>query len=138
MILYRGNSIGFQKNGLDSNTGIFVKKKKKESPSSLYQQWENYPESPVLTSEFPYQCITSSNGSSRYLFVFTDKFYFSGTRLRSTNNIYGYLLTGQTWVDQGGFASFNTNVSNTSRLYEANNDIYTDLTFTTVFFSKTT
>jgi len=102
---------------------------------SDYQQWENYPDSPLKTEDYPYQFIQNSGGIIRLFCsafpiynVATTKPYFTGAYLRFNYNT--------VWESQ---ASYSGGLYNNNGTYlESNNPIYTDATLTTVFFAKTT
>lgn len=119
-------------------------------PAPDYQPWDGYPDSPVLTADYPYQVIFDVNYNypeySNFLFVSKDKLSHSLVdsnsrhELRTSNDQIGgkrYDLIDGVWV-------FNSNtIAITYRvdygiLHETNSDIYTDATLTTVYFAKTT
>lgn len=106
-------------------------------PTPDYQTWENYPDSPVLTEDYPYQVVFDYAGSKK-LWVTTEPFsLYSANELRiktfgATPNIY-YTLNAGVWLLIGAY-----NVQTFTTLEETNNDIYTDATLSAVYFAKTT
>lgn len=106
-------------------------------PVSLYQEWDSYPDSPLLTTDYPYQFLFDHGGVKKLVLA-----KYKCFRYNSTSNIYIqpydltsvlYTLSGDTWTLVG---NYNTYAYTT--LLQANNDIYTNNTYTTVYFAKTT
>jgi hypothetical protein len=96
---------------------------------SEYQQWSGYPQSPELTTDFPYQCVVDDT----WLLLCTNPMYVYLTSYLA-QTIRRYKLVAGNWVMWDGSiqqASFGT-------INEANSDIYTDETLITVYFTKTT
>lgn len=117
-----------------------------------YQSWDIFTvDSPVLTANYPYQVIIRSyfnGGFSVYLYVSTRPIYYvstvktlyfgtvAGSSVTSEGSYYILETDVWTFVDNMNIRNLNTGFANT--FYECNADIYTDNTFTTVYFSKTT
>jgi hypothetical protein len=115
---------------------VYVNGKRKTSgggaaPPNPYQEWSGYPDSPVLTSEYPYQFI--GDYGAPYLITSTSKIYKDGTILRMTaaNN---YIFIEGEWSLTGT----NYDHANVPTMLQANADVYADATLTTVWFTKTT
>ena len=105
-----------------------------------YQEWENYPDSPDLTSSYPYQFIIYNTYYHRYdLYVSMGKLYESesspGLIYASGNvNIYKYINDSwEFWFSENGSAP-----GLIENVVENNAPIYTDSTCTTVLVPKTT
>jgi len=109
---------------------------KGSAPASPYQQWANYPESPVLTENYPYQFI-ATYGATPYLIASTHVVWGGGSydyRNTSGSAMKRYYYSGESWVAS-------TSVTMLSSSYvpvEANEDIYANSALTTVHFAKTT
>lgn len=123
-----------------------------------YQQWENYPDSPVLTSDYPYQYIYDTGAdplleTAVYLFGFDVPAYIvedSGYQfIKNTGSgFYAYIAADvdpNAWYIDGMYyftpdieAAYGMSENLLDILKEANADIYTDNTFTNVYFAKTT
>lgn len=103
-----------------------------------YQQWASgYPQSPVLTANYPYQFLVI-NGTYTYLRVSTGKFYIDGTVTRCVAEFKQWASISQgAWGGEATYA-----VGSGKSLYggiiQANNDVYTSSALTTVYFAKTT
>lgn len=156
-LLYSGTGLSFADTGLASDTvyyyklfsaynvdgatyyseGISTSETTQTNSVSDYQPWENYPDSPVLTEDYPYQVVFDYAGGKR-LWVTTEPFsLYSANELRiktfgATPNIY-YILNAGGWLLIGAY-----NVQTFTTLEETNNDIYTDTTLSSVYFAKTT
>lgn len=114
---------------------------------SLYQQWSGYPQTPndAATATYPYQCIYNNNTDAQKVLIVSDKkLYRNG--LNNTINVinanvrfYKYNTSTQSWVFWFTTSGSNslTNL-NAVTLLQANADIYTDSSFTTIYFAKTT
>jgi hypothetical protein len=118
------------------------------APVSEYQEWDGYPDSPRLTTEYPYQCVYSLAGIY-YLIISGDPFYkvYTGGKYRlltsATTTAYGYYITtkGNAWIDNfGPYDDYAELVVATNDFIfeEANNDIYGEIELSTVVFAKTT
>lgn len=108
----------------------------------LYQNWDNYPDSPLLTSpNHNYQIITSFNGlpDERFLHLATNKFYMvNGINTITNSGAWTtYRLVGGIWEYHSINSSWQTG-GTIDIFIEANNDVYTDSSLTTVYFAKTT
>lgn len=155
-LLYSGTALSYSDTGLSAETTYYYKlftqydvdgwmfysagqiaNATTEPGATSYQQWENYPDSPVLTEDYPYQVVFDYAGGKK-LWVTTAPFsLYSANELRIktfgvTPNIY-YELNAGDWLQIGAY-----NVQTFTTLEEANNDIYTDSTLSTVYFAKTT
>jgi len=108
-------------------------------PVSLYQQWTNYPQSPVLTADYPYQAIGYIPGNGNYyLLCGSQKFYHTvDFSITSSVPFATYRKDGSVWTFSSNSVSFNINNDN-SNIKECNNDIYTSALLTTVRIAKTT
>lgn len=134
------------------------------TPGSEYQKWTGYPSSPVLTVDYPYQCIVKKvSDNITYLFVCPDNITYSpGPPLSTTYfssilrafRVYSYAtgrwvyvdgkwvwesLPGE-WVYETDSGAYGT-VYADPPILEANTIVYEkDLLnpLTTVFFAKTT
>jgi len=122
---------------------VYVNGKRKTSgggaPPSLYQEWAGYPDSPVLTADYPYQFITSA--ADTFVMVSTGRYYVGSSYLRAELDSYNpagmYLLSAGSWhyiADIGATQAIDLVTS----LKENNCPIYTDNTYTTVAYAKTT
>lgn len=126
--------------------------------SSDYQQWEDFPQSPRLTADYPYQCIFhTANYNDYYLCVSTYPIVIGpygdsgGAQIRpltpSTQLRYGTRSVGGAWTDFSGMEIFLTTTATAgytaSRdrlvglLMESNHDILEDVEGGSVLFSKT-
>ena len=110
--------------------GVMVSAVTGEAPPP-YQQWENYPDSPLLSADYPYQYIRGDNNTLTMTNVAMVADQGSAVIGK------GYILTNGVWVytyDLNGVYSIGIN----SVLAEANYIIYLDHSNTTIFFDKTT
>ncbi|MFA5305982.1 MAG: hypothetical protein WC365_00895 [Candidatus Babeliales bacterium] len=100
-----------------------------------YQPWTTYPDSPVLTSLYPYQVIFSAGANIRLVVNSAPWYYnFSGdTQVKSASVGKLYQLNTGVWE----YISDADNYSYTT-LLQANADVYDSSSLTTVFFAKTT
>lgn len=120
--------------------GLGLMKQKNKKAISLYQEWNELPNSPVLTTSKPYQFIHSNYSSfGPTLFVSSSKICRNGgltNLIASSGMLSEYHLSGDTWVlyDDATYA-YNTNSNNVA---QSNSDIYTDSSLTTVYIPKTT
>lgn len=105
-------------------------------PAPDYQPWENFPDSPVLTEDYPYQFVAADAPFS-YLFVSTGRVYNSSGYARCDAAGVLYERTTGAWVFLVS-VNANSNIVLSSKIVEANADIYTDSSLTTVYFAKTT
>lgn len=104
-------------------------------PPPPYQDWANYPDSPVLTETYPYQAIINYGGSP-YLIVATLPLWISGGKI-ATSGIMRYGMYVTTSWAMSGSDRINDPFPQNS-IYEANSNIYTDVSLTTIHFAKTT
>ena len=104
---------------------------------NLYQQWSGFPQSPVSILEYPYQAVLEyTSGGYPYLIVSTQPIYCNSGTLFSTSGTFRRYKYSAGWVYEGVTGS-GPIISN-YLFRQANNDIYTDSTLTTVRFAKTT
>lgn len=108
---------------------------------SDYQQWVAYPQSPVLTEEYPYQSIVYYTFAM--LVVSTKPYYFhdaNNTLLASEalhRRIYGYENGAWVlWNDNN--ISANLEVSGANSFYQSNCDVYLESAMEEIYFHKTT
>ena len=117
-------------------------------PTPDYQPWESYPDSPVLTADFPYQVVYTLENSTTRLLVSETQI----TRQNRSNNCYlkagvGLHLFNKpaaVWVDISGYnedvgweSKYQMYDAGPGDLIEANQDVFV-YGGTTVFFAKTT
>jgi hypothetical protein len=101
-----------------------------------YQEWASYPDSPVLTADYPYQAITH-DPVKPLLLVSTGAYYTDGTWLEGVQITKVYRIVAEAWsywFDQPAISD----IIQSEYLVQANNDIYTNNTLTSVYFAKTT
>lgn len=106
-----------------------------ESP---YQQWaDGYYQSPILTADYPYQLLVI-NGVYTYLRVSTGKFYVDGTSIRCIDAFSQWTSTSKgDWASRVDYA-IGSSKGLYSGIIQANNDVYTSVALTTVYFAKST
>jgi len=109
-------------------------------PTSPYQEWTNYPNSPILTSTYPIQCIVKAfSYSGPVLLVSTNVFYTplsqAVTVVTGTYMIYD-LIDGE-W-QYNSTTSTNYDWGSSGGIQEANHNIYSDINQISVYFYKTT
>lgn len=118
---------------------------KNKKAVSLYQEWENAPDSPVLTANYPYQVVVDvlpSFGSDFVLIVSNMKIRRNpdGTfQTSSTATTKSYYNPSGSWVlmnSETGPLNFGSPPG--VFISEANNDVYSDTGYSVVYFSKTT
>lgn len=95
---------------------------------SGYQKWSGYPDSPVNSAEFPFQCVTRYSGSVGL--------YVSETQIWHRDQLdcmlgdlnytgVSYLLVNGAWVfDKDSGAHFMSDDHSDNNVYESNCDIY--------------
>lgn len=106
--------------------------------STVYQKWDGYPDSPMSITSYPYQMITNY-GTDYYLLLFISPIrryinlseFYDGDNIANTKL---YLLTNGNWV----FLEDITTIVTDHVIQQANNDVYTNDTLTTILFAKTT
>jgi hypothetical protein len=105
-----------------------------------YQPWTSYPDTPVLTEDYPYQCIINYSG---YWLVccgieicteFAGSYYIKSV---GVNILSLYTYSGSAWSFYGTVSSVRMGASSVDFI-EANNDVYTSPLKSAVAFSKTT
>jgi len=86
-----------------------------------YQQWAAYPDSPELTSSYPYQAITRYL-TFYYVFMSPSRLFYTGGYINSsgTSDAAFYSLNGSVW--EGG--NFNETQLPADEVIEANYDVY--------------
>lgn len=117
--------------------------KRKAGPGAPpFQKWGNgLPDSPVLSKDYPHQCVVINSDLTLYLLAHTIKFYTydSGLPRYVTSYLGGqypnfkvFKLDAGAWVAQADTSSFTT-----QDLYQANSDIYAGSSYSTIAFAKT-
>lgn len=102
---------------------------------TLYQEWSGYPDSPDLTSAYPYQAIYySQNYNSTYRMLSTSPLWKESNLLKGVAGTKVSMFYAGAWEPLENL----TTQGQTILIYEANNPIYTDATLTTVHFAQTT
>lgn len=157
-LLYSGAGLSYADTGLASDTtyyyklftiydvdgmtyysnGIAASSTTQQASTPGYQPWENYPDSPVLTSDWAYQSIFfRADVTLIYLLLAKQNpFYFSNNRMYFNGDLLRYKYENGNWTYSA--ATFGNSYVDCNEIYEANNDIYTSSAYTTVFFPKTT
>jgi uncharacterized repeat protein (TIGR02059 family) len=102
----------------------------------LYQQWTTYPNTPDLTSAYPYQLI-GNNGGTIMLFVSTGKYHRSVSTIVNSSAFYYYTFSGGAWTGRH-FVPGGNGTTKDNTILQCNHAIYTDSTYTTIFFNQTT
>lgn len=99
--------------------------------------WSGYPISPLLTTDYPYQCIFDEPGYT-FLNLSKTKFYKLNNYLQvESGQFYVYKLENGVWNYL--LTAYNMNYFGTNKILTATNcDIYTDATFTTVISNQNT
>lgn len=110
------------------------------SQAPVKQGWIDFPDSPVLNTDYPYQAVVKTSDSSAiYLCVATAKLIADGTGLKSTGTGKRYSYVNGQWtgeVSVGANEYFATPCA-LAQFYEANYTVYTDSSYGTVFFTRT-
>lgn len=116
---------------------------RKQATNKEYQSWTGYPDSPVLTYEYPNQCIANN----LYLFCgirsVSEPYVLPNYHILQygVNHYIGNYFNVRVYgLVDGGWVLLNSGVSAVyyDVLNEANSDIYTDTNYNVVYFSKTT
>jgi hypothetical protein len=99
-----------------------------DSTGGLYQQWDNHPDSPVLTSNFKYQFIMIHN-LIKYLYVSNGIYAqrFSGSLTLAPvfpNPTQGYTLNNGVWVRTDALVIQGWEVNYVGTILESNENIY--------------
>lgn len=107
---------------------------------SGYQRWDGYPDSPLLTEDYPYQVIFLRSTGTAFLFMSkTPIFTYESDGLQSTGTGESWYKAPQyAWLFTGAGDGIKFSESVVGSILQANNDVYTDNTFTTVRFAQTT
>jgi hypothetical protein len=107
---------------------------------SLYQKWDGYEDSPLLTSLYPYQMIVEGLGLVR-LILSEGIIYRNGVAHNSkgyTFKVYDWSNTSG-WVIKGTYQSTTNIIDSRDYVYkQANYDIYIDSSLTGIIFESTT
>jgi hypothetical protein len=120
---------------------IYVNGKRKTSgggapPANPYQQWAGYPDSPLLTDDYPYQAIIRYT-ATYYIVLTTAKLYHdTDDKVRAVGGvaIKQYTYSGGVWV----YSHDRTDISSVYSFSQANNDVYWEVGCTTTWFAQTT
>jgi hypothetical protein len=163
-LLYQGTATSYNNSGLTESTryyykiftvytdgvslfyssGVSSSAKTEVTPVDLYQKWENYEDSPLLTSDYHYQCIYTHSGGTM-LIMCNDEITQRNGRLQplnfGTSVFVAYGLVGSTWT----YATNSlTQTQILTGIAESNTDIYTvvyvapNFVKTTLYFAQTT
>lgn len=109
------------------------------NPNDGYQEWANYIPSKKLTVDYPYQCIVSySTEDFDFLFMSANPIYRLDDGLRLSGGYYVYYGNGGFWASTSSGAQITAGIGVIDQYIEANNDVYTDETLTSVLFEQTT
>ena len=104
-----------------------------------YQKWSGYPDSPVKTSDYPYQVLYGSIEVGLYLVISPNSFYAYPLRSDANATRYMYDTENKTWALNDTINAGNIILNaGGSTLIQRNNPVYTDDTLTVVNFAKTT
>ena len=112
------------------------------TPPAPNQVWASHPDSPVLTADYPYQLIAMA-GTQTWLLCGTApifaQFGTNWTSLEPFNCYFYRSYETPNWTNNGNpySSGIATNLGELTGV-EANEDVYTDITLTTVLFAKTT
>lgn len=111
---------------------------KKIEPIPDYQPWTSYPDSPVLTEDYPYQFIREKSSGTVILLVSDTPFehYYSAIYNESDNIAPAYVLNGDTWDSAGSVNPGNAVIIGTYYVTQSNFDIYDR--DGSIYFAKTT
>lgn len=117
------------------------------SPIPDYQDWANYPDSPLLTTSYPSQLICQRYNGDIYLLMDNASPYYleSNDETIATVNdgvhVKWYKLTGGVWeLIVGNYYSFylGWNIKTNNAIKECNGNVYNNSTLTTIYKNKTT
>lgn len=101
---------------------------------SEYQKWSGYPDSPVKTSDYPFQSISTRYGAVNLVYSENRPYAASGIPglVNASGSLHQKVLNSGNWIysDDVGNRTFDS-------IYENNYDIYTTATMSTVYKSKT-
>lgn len=107
----------------------------------LYQKWDGYPDSPVLTTQYPYQAIVLS-GSNITLLVSSGQIYlYESGRLSVVlgSNCKAYELISSNWTLLSSYTNYQYSWwYGYGSFIQANNDIYNNSSLSVVLFNRTT
>lgn len=112
---------------------------------NTYQQWNGYPQNPLLTSMYPYQAIVKGNSGSYLLFMSTNKIYkiwssgYYCWLVGTTGTFKCYTLSNGAWISpsSGTNQSILGAGSNQSvqEIFQANDYVYTDSSYGTTCYN---
>lgn len=103
-----------------------------------HQPWANYPDTPVLTVDYPCQAIIIYLGNAQ-LIVSSKPFFRSGETINvNASSVKVYNFSGGIYTQAYSSSNYSGALVVFSSISEANNNIFTDATLTTVYFAKTT
>lgn len=116
----------------------------KTQTNNTYQTWDSYPETPDLPSDYPYQAI-AKNSSQNLIFLCLSKnepLVWDGINLgaKASSRHKMYSFNAGVWALYNEYDSQFLFLADSSgvTIFEANHDIYSDVTYATVTFTKTT
>jgi hypothetical protein len=112
-------------NAIDSN-----------STTGDYQNWNGCQNSPLPTSEYPYQCINVDSGG--ILLLSTAPFYTANNYIRTDQQCVFYKANGTTEWSYGGVINASENLVGQSGVQQTNSTIYGEQSLTNAFLAKTT
>jgi hypothetical protein len=107
-----------------------------------YQEWSSFADSPVLSSEYPHQFIVTFSGNV-WLVYCKNPMYLDGSIIKSSDVSNGgdmnrYSSSSNTeWNGAAAVLGSGLNLSGIT-IEEANNNIYTSIALTEIYFAKTT
>lgn len=99
-----------------------------------YQQWTDLPQSPLLTSNYPYQFIYV-DGSIVQVVMCVNKWYVDGVYVRTSGEYKYSALSAGAW---GTIQTYNGIFGSQYKVTQCNHDIYANSSLTTVWKAKTT
>lgn len=108
---------------------------------SLYQQWNGYPQSPILTSSYPYQIIGIRDGTITRLWVSDKPIWSDGSSIPTEQKNFWTDSTNTKRYDlQNGLWVLTYTGSNVywGTYLQSNCDVYADSAYTTILFYKST
>jgi hypothetical protein len=111
------------------------------APAAPYQEWAGYPDSPVLTADYPNQFVNDSGVAATFLMVSTGRYYVLSPNIKSESNATNpgglYKLVTGNWTFLASISA-GQSIDLATALKENNCPIYTDTSYTTVAYPKTT
>jgi len=107
---------------------------------SAYQEWDAYPDSPLLTADYPYQFIYDTGGSPKLVLSKSQLYISTGgagiTRTNVAVPMKKYSYSGGIWTSVVTLP--NETYGYQSYLVESNSDIFTNYTLSGIYFAQTT